>query len=410
MTTPLMAALAAALLAPASPPQSTPFVDVTDAAGISFQQRRATRNCQLYLGAACEMEFMSGGIAVGDVNGDGWPDLYLTSIDGPDRLYENRRDGTFVDTTLARGLLRTEPTNAAQFVDVDQDGDQDLVVTVFAPSSATTARHHQLWIQGDDGTFDEQALARGFVPPGIEGMNGWGIAVGDIDRDGWPDLVLTQWIEDAPDASRVLMNRGAVAPGQFLASGHAWEVDLEGVWGFAATLVDLDHDGWQDLAVAGDFGTSRLYWNEGPAGFIEGTAAAGVGTDENGMGSAFGDVDGDGDLDWFVTSIWDPADTCGTGTCNWGITGNRLYVNEGGRGFRDGTDAFGVRDGAWGWGAAFLDFDNDARLDLVMTNGVQFPTPFAAPFFADRNRFWVQGGAGPMHEAAERAGLGDTGS
>ena len=110
--------------------------------------------------------------------------------------------------------------------------------------------------------------------------------------------------------------------------------------------------------MAGDFGTSQLLWNNGDGTFTNGTVAAQVGTDENGMGSTFGDYDGDGDLDWFVTSIYDPGVVpCNPNGCFWGASGNRLYRYDGNRTFTDTTDSADVRIGHWGWGAAFFDYD-----------------------------------------------------
>ena len=97
-----------------------------------------------------------------------------------------------------------------------------------------------------------------------------------------------------------------------------------------------------DLVIAGDFRTSQIFWNDGDGTFSSGTETAGVGTDENGMGSTIGDYDGDGRLDWFVTSIFDPDDLCAIKpNCHWGPTDNRLYRNEAGRCFSDQTDTAG---------------------------------------------------------------------
>jgi hypothetical protein len=127
------------------------------------------------------------------------------------------------------------------------------------------------------------------------------------------------------------------------------------------------------------------------------------------MGSTFGDFDGDGDLDWFVTSIHDPAETCELHPCNWSYSGNRLYRNEGGRAFSDATDAAGVRAGYWGWGAAFFDWENDADLDLVMTNGVEFPKElWEDAFNTDPMRLWRNDGTGNMVEVSAGEGITDT--
>jgi hypothetical protein len=189
----------------------------------------------------------------------------------------------------------------------------------------------------------------------------------------------------------------------------------EGIWTFTSTFADFDRDGHADLAVAGDFHTSRLYWNNGNGTFTlapgpDRPNPSGVGTDENGMGSAIADFNGDGLLDWFVTAIYDPTDPCHQRRCNWNSSGNRLYLNNGDRTFTDVTDRAGVRDGHWGWGAAFFDYDNDADLDLVMTNGMVADSEYVRPFVNDPMKLWRNDGDGTFTEVSALEGLTDTGS
>ncbi|RIL07529.1 MAG: hypothetical protein DCC71_02595 [Proteobacteria bacterium] len=420
-------------------PAGAVFTDVTQSAGVAYQQHDPGDPFQCLVNPfllTCEIEWLTGGAATADVDADGWPDLYVTRLHAPDRLFRNRGDGSFEDVTAAAGLADFDlQSNGANFADVDNDGDPDLyVLGIGLASDAANGRFH-LFINDGAGHFTEEAVARGADVASGEHRSGYSAAFGDYDRDGWLDVYTTEWRQPFGTPgfvshSRLLRNRGAAAPGHFedatVAAGVVLDRDpacLAGLagcssWGFSPAFVDLDGDGWLDLAIAADFGSSVLFWNDGDGTFSDGTSAAGVGTDENGMGSTFGDYDGDGDLDWFVTSIFDPVNACGEPgvQCSWGSTGNRLYRNEGGRVFSDATDAAGVRDGFWGWGAAFFDFDNDADLDLVMTNGADFG--FMEPpqdavidrFDDDPLRLWRNDGPGPMAEASAAEGLTDLGS
>ena len=197
------------------------------------------------------------------------------------------------------------------------------------------------------------------------------------------------------------------ASGEGVGSSGPWTgPSPKGVFSFASAFTDLDGDGWPDLAVASDFGTTRLYWNNGDGTFTDGTIGARIGSDKNGMGSTFGDYDGDGDLDWFVSSTFHEFERCqvSTGCDPWTATGNRLYRNDGDRVFSDATDAAGVRDGGWGWGAVFFDFDNDGDLDLAMVNGMR---ESESPSDVDLgySRLWRNDGNGVMTEISQSVGL-----
>lgn len=349
------------------------------------------------LAQACTVEHMAGGVAVGDVDGDGWPDLYLSGLAAPDTLLVNQRDGTFVDETWVRGLGTLTGGNGAAWLDIEGDGDLDLFVSTIGNTP------YRLFVNRD-GHFVDEAAERGVAVADPRPRAGFSIAVGDYDRDGAVDIFVTEWLRGGDrDGShaRLLHNLG---DGRFEDVTESSGVRLRpphsgpGRFGFSAAFADLDGDGWQDLALVSDFGTSTLYWNQGNGRFQDGTRGAAVGLEQAGMGSTIADIDGDGDLDWFVSSLYVPDSPH--------EVGNVLYFNLGARRFADATDTYAVRDGGWGWGAAFVDIDNDGRLDLVQTNGMEQRGQDYSAF--DRPiRLWLQADDGTMRDVAARAGLGE---
>ncbi len=326
----------------------------------------------------------SGAAAAGDFDGDGWVDLFVTRLDASDILFRNLGGETapgetilFQDVSESAGFSMVANTNGAAWADIDNDGDLDLYVT------ALESTRFYLYENNGDGTFTENAVARGAALESETEHSGQSVAFGDYDRDGWLDFHTTEWGISRDDPSienhSVLMrNLGPESPGHFENVTVVAGVEMDTgdtLYGFASNFTDLDNDGWLDLAVTSDYKTAKLFWNNGDGTFHDGTNEAKVNQASSAMGSAIGDFDGNGFLDWYVTSIHD----------------NRLYLNQGDRTFVDKAETLGVDDGSWGWGTSFIDMENDGDKDIVMTNGWFYPTFDAAGntvYTVDNMKLW----------------------
>lgn len=379
----------------AAPAMPGPFTDVTAAAGVSYQHGWIDP-------AFDDRRHVSGGVACGDYDGDGWLDLYVVRGDiGPNLLFRNRGDGTFEEVGITAGVAIGGAGSGPTFADWDGDGRLDLLVLGVAGTPPRLFRNR------GDGTFADVTAASGLAAMTRASFSA---TFGDPDRDGDLDLLVTHWANpiapgDAPelywrnDDGRYVEASADVGVRHVPSTTLLAPIDLT----FTGNFADLDGDGWPDLLIAADYGTSRVYRNDGTGRFVDATTP--VISDENGMGSAVGDYDNDGDLDWFVSSIWDPRGDTGE---SWLVSGNRLYRNRGDATFDDVTDAAGVRDGYWGWGSTFADLDNDGYLDLFHVNG-WYSSEAAAPFLDDPSRLFAANGDGTFTEASAAAGVVDTG-
>ena len=382
--------------------QPVTFEDVTDTMGVSYRQKDE----EVFL----FQEPMTGGAAAGDYDRDGWVDLFVTRHDDPPILFKNEDGLTFADVTEAAGLSAAQPTgsNGAAWGDVDNDGDLDLYVTAYE------SLRYFLYINDGNGNFTEEGNERGASLVSDDPHYGQSAAFGDYDRDGFLDIHLTEWRVDVftqnpngtPSHNRLLRNLGKANPGHFTDVTEEAGVSVDhiegdggpGSWGFTSRFSDLDGDGWPDLAIAADWEESVLFWNNGDGTFSDGTLEAAVSKEDNGMGATTADFNGDGLMDWFVTSIFRPGYPP--------HTGNRMYYNNGDRTFTDATDSADVRNGFFGWGTSALDYDNDGDQDLVETNGF-YPSdaPEAVHFASTPLRLWDNSGSGIFSEISASVGL-----
>jgi hypothetical protein len=297
------------------------------------------------------------GVAVGDYDNDGDPDLFLTGF-GAAALYRND-GGRFSDVTAASGTATDGWSTSASFLDYDRDGDLDLFVARYV--DFTTAANKRCF----DGVG-----ARDYCLPGV--------------------------YRAVPD--RLYRNEGG---GRFEDVSEAAGILKADGPGLGVAAADFDGDGWQDVYVANDGAANQLWINRrdgsfADQGLVSGTAYNAEGLPEGSMGIAAQDVDGDADVDILVTNL--PRE------------GSTLYLNRGQGQFEDATDAWGLSVPSatrTGFGTALFDYDGDGWLDLFVANGavtvVETQRGQAFPF-AERNQLFRNPGRAPFVETSEAGG------
>ena len=318
------------------------------------------------------------GIALGDVNADGLEDLYLCQPGGlPNRLLLHQPDGTVRDVSAQAGVDWLDYSSSALLLELDQDGDVDLLV-----STGTALVFHS-----NDGAGHFQERLR--LPRSLATS----LAAADFDLDGDLDVYVCSYLSpyekdglpvpyhDAENGEANVLLRN---DGEWSFVDATAEVGLDQNnrrFSFAAAWEDYDNDGDQDLYVANDFGRNNLYRNDGGR-FRDVAPELGAEDISAGMGVSWGDADGDGWMDLYVTNMYTPA-ACrltarggfrpgaptSEGDYRDHAMGNSLLLSRQAREFSDVAEASGTGMGRWGWGALFLDLDDDGRLDLFAPNG-----------------------------------------
>ncbi len=390
------------------------FRDVSAASGIDFELAWVP----VGQGEVQSLLFTYGGAAVGDFNGNGLLDIFITRGPlGPNRLYRNLGNHTFVDVAAEAGVAFTRSAtenyrhSGPVFVDMNGNGLLDLFLGGMDGDPSLIFRNN------GDGTFSDVTAGSGIDT--MSATHTVSAAFGDYDLDGDLDLFLTHWgtVRDlsAPgdtehlwrndsDDHRIRFTSVSVEAGispsiltliRPVSSARFFDADFS----FTPTFARLTDSPFPDLLIAADYNTSQVFMNNGDGTFRNATNVFVI-TDDFGMGSAVGDFFNTGRLDWFVTSIYPNND----GPRGRPI-GNRLYRNVGGA-FVDGTAAAGVKDGGWGWGACAADFDNDGLLDIFHTNGWPLRNPHG-DFTADASRLFMGDPSGRFREEAAALGLID---
>lgn len=415
------------------------FHDVTRDAGIEFVHLEGPDE-QLDIRPT-----MGPGAAWGDVDGDGWNDLFLPQGGGRDgsrvptaKLYRNKHDGTFEDVTARANLGVQGRGMGALFLDVDGDGDLDLFVANYGAN--------KLYLNDGAGRFTDVTLAAGL--PQDERWHA-AVSAADYDRDGDLDLYVTSYLdydpakmppadelgryqrEDPlemlpfafPGERKQLLRNDRIKSGPTDASAprdpsqpnvkallfrftdvtdELHVADANGR-GMQAIFWDFDQDGDQDLYVANDVSPNTFYRNEGDGTWKDISLATGLDDPRGSMGLAVGDVDGDGDEDLFVT--------------NWQLESNALYVNNlvthssakhRVATFRDQSVQAGLAQlsvGVTSWGSELADLDLDGDLDLVYANGYTSPDYESTGICVGQpSHLFLNDGTGKFTPAFELAG------
>ena len=361
-------------------------------------------------GLGSDLPGMRPGAAVGDFDNDGWQDLFvLGGQQRPDALYMNNGDGTFTNRAGQWGVRNFHRGGGACVGDYDGDGWLDIYVTSDGSGSSPKVGKNILWHNNGNGTFSNRAKVAGVAVTNPTRAAGFGCSFGDYDLDGDLDLITASWytlFAKSNDGNRLFRNNG---DGTFTDASYLADLRMARLHGFTPSFVDMDGDRYPDLLFVADFHSSQYFINNQDGTFTDWTKQAGVNQEQNGMGSTTGDFDNDGLIDWYVTNILgnrlyinqgshsyqEVGATAGVDQGEWGwgavavdldldgwldiVETNgwtppfdgkpaKVWLNNGDLTFTEVGSTSGLNHALNGLGMVNLDYDNDGDQDILITS------------------------------------------
>jgi enediyne biosynthesis protein E4 len=335
--------------------------------------------------AGLDVEMYGMGVAVGDYNNDGYPDILITCV-GQNRLFRNTGKGTFVDVTQASGLSgRQAFSTSALWLDVDRDGLLDLFVCnyvkwseehdVFCSLDGThkayctpeAYRGETCWLfhNRGDGTFEDVTASSGIFDSSSKSL---GAAMLDYDEDGWPDLLVAN---DTQPNKLYRNQRNGSFKDVGVEAGIAFSAEGKARAGMGVDVADFENSGHAGVAITNFDNEMIGLYRASPAGYVDVATQSGVGLpskDKLGFGCVFVDADLDGTLD-LVAANGHIDETVRNVRHVGYAQPPQIFLNEGGGTFRDASDDVGpdFSQPRVGRGVAYGDFDRDGDVDLLMT-------------------------------------------